>query len=75
VEEAHIMAQGQTKTEFFESIMGDKNVSDGQLVIFFTQAYRENEGKPDEQARLLKLLTQHRPVVAEQVASRIVQTP
>lgn len=62
----------QTKTEFFESVVADKNVAASQLVIFFTQAYHENKKDPDEQLRLFDLLTKHRPELEEQAAMSII---
>ncbi len=43
-----------------------------QLVLFFTQAYCEKEGEPEEQLRLLELLTTHRPELEQEAAERIV---
>ena len=69
------MAKRETKTEFFESVVADKNVPGATLVIFFLQAYREKEreGENDEQVRLLDLLKEHRPELEQQAAEDIIQ--
>lgn len=63
------MSQG---TEFFEYVVEDPNIPGIQLVIFFIEAHREQEGRPDEQLRLLDLLKKHRPELEKDASYYII---